>query len=126
MKIEIDKCPYCGANVKLVSNDYIYGKQYGNGYVYICVNYPIVCDAYVGTHPNKMPLGILANKELRELKKIAHELFDKRWLNSRNRRQARKKAYEWLSHKMKIPYEDCHIGYFGIEQTKKVIKLCSK
>lgn len=72
------KCPYCGFDVKFSSkSDIIYGRDYG--VIYLCSNYPS-CDAFVGCHNGtKNSLGRLANKELREKKKIAHYYFDTLW-----------------------------------------------
>jgi hypothetical protein len=36
---------------------------------------------------------------------------------------SRSKAYAWLSKKLQIPPEQCHIGMFNIEQCKATIKL---
>jgi hypothetical protein len=121
------QCPYCKSNAVLASSVEVYGLDYG--YIYKCSNYPI-CDAYVGTHKGTTkPLGRLANKELRELKKKAHLYFDYMW-KSRNSKlkvkNSRKKAYKWLSEQLGISVNDTHIGYFDKETTMKVIDICSK
>ena len=70
-----DKCDVCGSNlVRYTTNDEIYGKLYGNGGCYVCD----WCGAYVGVHntKDKIPLGRFADKELRELKKQCHDIFD--------------------------------------------------
>jgi DNA-directed RNA polymerase subunit RPC12/RpoP len=66
-------CPYCNSKVICTSNAEIYGKEYGNGRCYKCTS----CDAYVGVHDGtNIPLGRLANKQLRELKKkFIHNLI---------------------------------------------------
>lgn len=113
------KCPYCGQDTIFTDSKIIYDKSYGM--VYTCANYPF-CDAYVGVHKGtKTALGRLANRELRELKKQAHLLFDELW---KSKRMSRKHAYKWLSEQLKIPVQDTHIGYFDIGNTKKVINIC--
>jgi hypothetical protein len=119
------KCPYCGSGVKLQNSTTIYSKDYGN--IYVCGNYPN-CDAYVGTHKGtNKPLGRLANKKLRELKKKAHLYFDSIWkyrkLKTKDK-NSRKLAYKWLSEQLGIDVNDTHIGYFDEETTQKVINLC--
>lgn len=124
---KLDKCPYCNGEISLTTNDIVYGKMYGNGYVYICDNYPD-CDAYVGTHKDGKPLGRLANKELRRRKQVAHVIFDCLWKWKKvtdNDKKARSKAYKWLSNEMGKKLEDTHIGYFDEIETEKVIKICS-
>lgn len=102
---------------KFCDSSVVYGKSYGN--IYLCDN----CNAYVGTHKydNKTPLGRLANKKLRELKKEAHKYFDKIWKNGS---KSRRESYKWLSMKLNIPIEYTHIGMFSEKTCKKVIELC--
>ena len=74
-------CPYCNSSVIFTSNAEIYGRQYGNGMCYKCTE----CNSYVGVHTGtKIPLGRLADKELRELKKECHSLFDPVWQKNKN------------------------------------------
>jgi hypothetical protein len=35
----------------------------------------------------------------------------------------REEAYRWLSEQMAVPWMDTHIGQFGVDQCKQVIKL---
>ncbi|MEB3190449.1 MAG: zinc-finger-containing protein [Snowella sp.] len=108
-------CPYCKRESQFVDSSIIYGKSYGM--IYLCSN----CDAYVGCHngTNKAK-GTLANKELRELRKKAHECFDPLWKNGS---QSRSSAYKWLSKQLNIPFSKTHIAMFNEEQCKKVIAL---
>jgi len=120
MNLNTDFCPYCGAKVIFVDSKMVYGKSYGM--IYICSKYP-KCDSYVGVHKNTcVPLGTLANKELRKYRGIAHLYFDTLWKNKKS--GTRIKAYKWLSEKMNISVPDTHIGYFNIDQCKTVIKIC--
>lgn len=123
---KLDKCPYCGASISLKTNDFVYGKKFGNGYVYVCDNYP-KCNSYVGTHKDKKPLGRLANKELRKQKQTAHLLFDALWKWKRTvekDKYARSKAYSWLASEMGKKVKDTHIGHFDEKEVEKVIKIC--
>lgn len=135
-------CPYCMTPAKLVDSAEIYGRSFGNAWV--CGQYP-ACDAYVGVHKaTNEPLGRLANPELREAKKRAHAAFDPLWVNAvalyepiaadsrkarnkaagRIRRRARKRAYAWLAEQLGIDPDDCHIGFFGVEECDRVVALC--
>lgn len=123
---KLNKCPYCGAEIFLKENDFIYKKRINKGYVYVCGNYP-QCNSYVGTHSDKKPLGRLANKSLRNYKKTAHLYFDTIWRYKKNvlkDYKARGKAYKWLASVMSKKAKDAHIGHFNEEETKKVIDIC--
>ena len=121
-------CPYCGRPTELVDSSVVYGKSYGM--IYLCKP----CDAYVGL--NKMTgksLGRLANKELREAKIQAHYWFDQiartGLINKIYRKfipntPSRQKAYIWLSMKLNIPVDKCHIGMMDVDDCKRVTELC--
>lgn len=109
-------CPYCTKEAKLVDSIIIYGKSYGM--VWDCRP----CDAYVGTHSNSVknvPLGRLANKELRYWKKRAHACFDPLWKSGKFGRHT---AYKIAREIMNMTSKDCHIGKFDIDQCKKLIE----
>ena len=62
------RCPYCGSHTILRSADGIYRENARNDMLYVCKNYP-VCDSYVRVQRGtKIPLGTVANRELRELR----------------------------------------------------------
>lgn len=112
-------CRYCGSPVVFTSNAEIYGREYGTGKCYLCRN----CRAFVGVHPGtNIPLGTLANNELREWRKQAHYWFDQIWKNP-TRITTRYKAYEWLSNELGLPRAKTHIGMFEKEECKKTIML---
>jgi len=114
------RCIYCGGNVIFTSNAEVYGKEYGNGKCYKCTN----CDAFVGVHTGTdIPLGILANKELRILKKHCHDLFDPSWQGKNNIKRGQ--AYRILAKKLRIPAENCHFGWFGKKMLEKCVKIMS-
>jgi hypothetical protein len=119
-------CPYCGAEAVLVDSEEVYGRSYG--LIYLCRP----CRAWVGVHKGtEMPLGRLANKELREWKIAAHAAFDPLWQAKMRRDncskgQARKAAYTWLAEKLGIPLRKCHIGMFDIDLCKRTVEVCEK
>jgi hypothetical protein len=85
--------------------------------IYLCRS----CDAYVGVHKGTdIPLGRLANKELRRWKNTAHSHFDRLWKDGD---MTRGEAYYWLSRRMKLPEDKTHIGMFDLEQCKKVVSI---
>lgn len=118
MKIEEEIniiCPYCAKEAHWVENKEIYGKNYGKSYMmWLCKS----CDAYVGCHNNtRQPLGTLANKELRELRKQAHAVFDPFWKEWGMKRQD---AYKMLSAKFG---KQMHIGESTKEECMAIIKV---
>lgn len=112
-------CPYCGSPVELKDSEIIYKKSYGM--VWICSKYP-KCETFVGTHKadGKTPLGTLANKPLRELRKKCHnEYFDPIW---KNKEMSRDDAYKLMQRLMDLPADKAHIGMFNIDQCTQLIK----
>lgn len=123
MKVNIypTVCNLCGGKVEYVSNSKIYGKEYGSGKCYLCTS----CGAYVGTHiPRpKEAMGILADKEMRDMKMNCHELFDRKWKTASDKRIARAKAYAVLAEKLGIPVTQCHFGYFDMELLHRAYEI---
>jgi hypothetical protein len=127
------QCPYCGeASVFKRTSEMVYRKDFGP--IYLCRNYPR-CDAYVGVHKNTTtPLGRLANRELREAKKLAHAHFDPLWQakikfqsgpKGKAKAMARTAAYTWLAQQLCIDVSRCHIGEFDVEMCQKVVRICA-
>jgi len=117
-------CNVCGEEVIYISNSKIYGREYGSGKMYYCTS----CGAYVGTHKPrpKEALGILANKEMRDMKMKCHDLFDKKWKNeptAKKRHVARANAYKWLAEKLNISIKECHFGYFDMDMLNKAYEV---
>jgi len=96
------------------------------------------CDAYCGCHPNGLPLGQLANKELRTARMRAHAVFDALWKGLEPLRLAypdahpadkrlggvmRSRAYSWLAFHMGIKPRDCHISHFDVTQCEAAITV---
>jgi hypothetical protein len=135
------QCPYCGSGVKLVDGATIYGGRRPDlalQQFLACERYP-ACDAYVGCHPDTgKPCGRLADKELRQWKRRAHDAFDPLWRRkaeklrredpavsfNRARKEARRLAYQWLSGQLGLSRGDCHIGEFGVTLCRRVVELC--
>ena len=113
------RCPYCGSTVILRSADGIYRSNKDHTMLYVCSKYP-VCDAYVRTHPGtSIPVGTLANRDLRALRKEAHQSFDQLYLSGLMSKQD---AYLWLAELLQAPLSQAHIGYLGEYYCRQVIE----
>lgn len=115
-------CPNCGAAVELVSNSAIYRKEYGPWpFAYRCVD--LVCDSYVGLHPKTdIPLGTLANKEVRAARKQAKSHLSPMWEVDGMEKSS---VYAWLAQKMGIAdVNHCHVGWFSKAQCEQVVQIC--
>ena len=109
-------CPYCNSPAEFHEDSiFIYGKDYGA--VYACCKYP-ACDSYIGVHKGtQIPLGRLANKELRQARIKAHQIIDKYWQDNKMSRNA---VYKILS-KM-FGKKEVHIGELKLPSCKKIIE----
>lgn len=117
------RCPYCGAPVMLRSADGIYKNNSHGMKLYVCTNYP-KCDAYVRVHAGtNIPVGTMANHELRSLRRTAHYYFDKLHKSGIMSKQG---AYLWLSDLLQSPLSEAHIGYLGEYYCKQVIEESRK
>ena len=107
-------CPYCGKKQITISSTIIYGKNYNFGDMYACEDYP-KCDTYCGKG------ATLANRELRELRKKCHALFDIKWKTGQMKRG---KCYGWLKKEMGLTRStDAHIARFNVEQCNRLLLL---
>lgn len=107
-------CGYCGKTSVMVSSLEFYGRDYGTN-VYKCGE----CNAYVGTHKGTtIPLGTLANAELRELRRCCHSLIDPYWKSGKYKRTT---IYKRMSKALNIPIQETHIGMFDKETCLKLI-----
>lgn len=117
-------CPYCGNKATHVKGSRVYPhrKDLKNLDFYWCANNHD--PAYVGCHKGSLvPLGRLADSELRAAKIQAHNAFDPLW---RSGQMTRGEAYGWLARKLEIDKSSCHIGMFSVEECKKVVRICNK
>jgi len=126
-------CPYCGGEVKSIPAQKFYTHIHYDGMdgrvVYVCKNRPKGCDSYVGSHEGGEPLGSLANRETRLLRKMAHTAFDKLWRSkdeSRTLFSSRNIAYRWLSSQLGTAIPHTHIAWFNKENCLKTIYLSMK
>lgn len=90
------------------------------------------CGAHVGCHPPAqkngkgghgngwVPLGRLANAELRDAKRRAHAAFDPIW---KSKFMSRREAYQWAAGALGISADNCHIGMFDVERCDQIAKL---
>lgn len=118
-------CPYCKQLPEYIDSKEVYDSGVSYGMIYCCRP----CKAWVGVHKGtSIPLGRLANAELREWKIKAHASFDPLWRKKMEqglkKGKARRLAYDWLAKEMDLPNLLCHIALFDIDQCKQVISIC--
>lgn len=117
------RCPYCGSSVVYRSADGIYRSNAKGTMLYVCSNYP-ECDAYVRVHAGtNIPVGSMANQELRTLRRKAHHYFDQLY---RSGYMSKQDAYQWLAALIMVPLSEAHIGYLGEYYCKQVIEESRK
>lgn len=122
-------CNICGGEVEYLTIEQAYGPrarirfQYDtSGFCYRCTK----CGAIVGTHKDRPleALGLLADKEMAQLRQKAHKMFDKFWFGKGN--DKRTECYEQLAKDMGIPCEECHFAYFTKEQLEQAYSILCK
>lgn len=117
------RCPYCGSTVVYRSADGIYHENKKGTMLYVCSNFP-ECDAYVRVHAGtNIPVGSLANHELRSLRRTAHHYFDQLYISGYMSKQD---AYQWLADIVCAPLSEAHIGHLGEYYCKLVIEESRK
>jgi len=119
------RCPYCDSVARLVKGNEIYPHRKDLAYLnfYLCdgTHFRPHERAYVGTHKGTIiPLGRLANEELRKAKSQAHRVFDRIW---REGHLSRPQAYAWLSKQLGLTPAMTHIGMFTVERCQEVERL---
>ena len=118
------KCPYCGSRALLRPASVVYGEKAADPAApyYVCARFP-ACDAYVAAHKkNCLPMGTLANAELRRKRIQAHAALDRLWKGGL---MSKKQAYFWLQAKLGLPEQEAHIGKFSLFRCEEVIRLCN-
>ena len=96
-------CPYCQKPAQMVNGRAIYPHRTDLFRLVFWQCAP--CDAYVGCHlpaprglgDGTVPLGRLANAELRRARQQDHAAFDPLW---RARHMNRRQAYAWLARQL--------------------------
>ena len=124
-KATAPRCPYCGSVAILRSAEGIYRSHSAGKMLYVCKKYPI-CDSYVRVHPGtKIPMGTMANGELRRLRHEAHKYFNQLYDSGY---MTKDDAYRWLAAILSAPQNQAHIGLLGeyycrvvIEESKKLL-----
>lgn len=120
-------CDYCGQPAPLITGKELYPHRpdLWEKRFYRCDP----CDAHVGCHPpatargggigdGSVPLGRLANAELRRVRSAAHAAFDPIW---QRQGMSRRDAYLWLAQELGIDPQECHIGMFDLDQCRAAI-----
>lgn len=122
IEIENMVCPYCGSKVKLADRFVVSHRDdaLGSGKIYVCERYPS-CDSYVGCNLNTdIPLGTLANAELRRIRMQAHKAFDWLWKSGR---MSRKEAYQTMQKVTGLNKDKAHIGMMNVEQCRQIAEI---
>ena len=129
-------CPYCNQPAQLVTGTTIYPRRPDLASMKFHQCAP--CDAYVGCHKagaymvvagkkvvsdGTLPLGRLADADLRRAKQRAHAAFDPIW---QGRAMGRKDAYAWLAKQMHLKADEAHIGEFDVAQCGRVVEACER
>ena len=124
-------CPYCNKPAVLVTGAVIYPHRPDLFALKFWQCAP--CKAHVGCHKSgavmrvgnrkvtsdgTVPLGRLANAQLRQAKSAAHAAFAPLW---RAGGMQRREAYAWLADQLGITVANCHIGEFDIEGCRAVV-----
>ncbi len=124
MKKKTIRCPYCGANATLRSASYVHGDAAKpDAMLYVCDRYP-KCDSYVGAHQKShLPLGTLANGDLRNKRIQAHKAFDWLWKSGRMKKW---QAYKWMEGKLALDSSQAHIGMFSEYMCDVLISDCNQ
>ena len=114
---KLGTCQYCGKPLEYAKGKLVYmTPAYAQINIVVCSGYP-ECDSYVGCHTGTLiPMGSVANSELRALRRLTHEVFDHQWETGRI---SRARAYKEMS-KIK-GLEPFHIGEFTKEQCELLI-----
>ena len=117
-------CPYCHSRAYLRPASVVYGQAPPDpaAKLYVCARFPF-CDAYVAAHQKtRLPMGTLANKELRAKRKEAHQALDKLWQSGL---MTRKEAYRLIQVYLGLSEEDAHIAKFSLLRCEQVIDYCN-
>ncbi|WP_313529249.1 zinc-finger-containing protein [Anaerotignum sp.] len=118
------RCPYCGAHAVLRPSTAVYQDKARPGrYVYVCARYPL-CDSYVGAHKGTLlPMGTLANGDLRNKRIQAHRAFNRLWESGAMKKW---QAYQWMQAKFGLCSKQAHIAMFSTYMCDKLISECDK
>ena len=117
------KCPYCHAHASLRPASLVYGStpQTSGKFLYVCDRWP-ACNAYVSAHERTLlPMGTLANGDLRHKRILAHRALKKL---QQDCHMEKWEVYIWLQSKLGLNDRQAHIGMFSDGMCDEVIRLC--
>lgn len=122
-------CPYCDKPAVLVGGNVIYPHRDDLTHKKFWMCEP--CEAWVGCHPpdkkskrpNDIPMGRLANADLRNLKVMAHAYFDPLW---KSKEMTRTQAYAWLAKEVGMSAANMHIGMLDEVGCRAVIAVLKR
>lgn len=115
-------CPYCDKLCLWCDNSEIYGKNIGKSHkIWLCKD----CNAYVHCHNNTMiPMGELANKELRDLRIKSHKIIDSYWKNKYlDRGEVYTQLKEYFGKQIHIGESNKYICNTIIKNYKEIFKI---
>ena len=107
------KCPYCHAHASLRPASLVYGStpQTRGKFLYVCDRWP-ACNAYVSAHERTLlPMGTLANGDLRHKRILAHRALKKL---QQDCHMEKWEVYIWLQAKLGLDAHQTHIGHWVI------------
>lgn len=121
-------CDYCGDQAVLARDgdaDYPYRADHGR--VWICVR----CAAWIGVYTNSrrnVPLGRLANAELRQAKTDLHAALEplvaaKMRRDGCNVFEARAKGLRWLGTELGLDPETCSLHGLDLDQCRRARQI---
>lgn len=117
------RCPYCGSLASKRPASDIYGKDAPkNKFLYVCDCYP-KCNSYVAATEKGLPMGTLANEELRRKRIAAHRALDRIWKKGI---MSKAQVYIWLQSRLNMTEKQMHIGNFGEYYCNRVIYECNR
>ena len=118
------RCPHCGSNATLQKAKEI-DKKYKNKMAYICENED--CKAYAFADSEGNMQGIMADKELRVLRKEANRKIDMVMQAFNEEFPTRQEINKWLSVNLYLKsLPDKHLSGFSRIMCNQTIKLCNK
>lgn len=119
-------CIHCNSPCRLIRSGEVYGRNHDHGWLWSC---PRCSDSFVGCHPGtKDALGFAADSRTRKARNILHkDCIDPIWRNApkKDRREARRAVYWFLSEAMSLDADECHVAMFDIEQCRQAWRLLS-